>query len=77
MVVRYAENSIAAHYDQEAVHFIEEAVKWEKQADAAASPESQKKYRKKAQALRKKAIEALENAKVASWQGHKTPSFKP
>ena len=61
--MRYAENPTAAYFDNEAVRFSSQAAKWDKQADTARTDRTRTKYRAKAQELRNKAIEALENAK--------------
>jgi hypothetical protein len=66
MAMQYAENRAAAKYDRQATAFLREVVKWEKQADAAPSVKARARYRKKAQKLRKGAIEALESAKLAA-----------
>jgi hypothetical protein len=74
MVIRYAENSIVARYDKRATEFMREVVKWERQAERAASPESKKKYQRKAQEVRKKALDALESAKIAA--GRRVNAFQ-
>jgi len=66
MVVRYAENSVVAQYDKQAVGFMQEVAKWERQADTAVSPQLKKKYREKARKLRQKAVDSLEMAKIAA-----------
>ena len=64
--IRFAENSLAAHFDAEAVEFMRRVAAWEKQADKARTEQSRKKYRGEAQKFRKKAIDALEKAKDAA-----------
>lgn len=66
MAIRYAENSVVAQYDKQAVEFTREVAKWERQADTAASPERKRKYREKAQEFRQKALDAIEMAKIAA-----------
>lgn len=66
MLVRYAENSVVAQFDKQAVESMQEVAKWETQADKAASPERRRKYREKARQLRQKALDALERAKIAA-----------
>lgn len=62
---RLAENRIAAQYDQQATELMAQVKKLEEQGDRATSAEAKKKYRSKAQKLRKQAIQALEQANLA------------
>jgi hypothetical protein len=63
-IKRYAEDNIAAQYDKNATELIAEAVMWEREADAATTPESATEYRAKAQELRNRALEALQLRKA-------------
>jgi hypothetical protein len=63
-IKRYAEDNITAQYDKNATELIAEAVRWEREADTATTPESAKEYRAKAQELRNRALEALQLRKA-------------
>jgi hypothetical protein len=63
-IKRYAEGNIAAQYDKNATELIAEAVRWERQADTATTPELAVEYRAKAQELRNRALEALQLRKA-------------
>lgn len=63
-IKRYAEDNIAAQYDKNATELIAEAVRWERQADTATTPESAVEYRAKAQELRNRALKALQLRKA-------------
>ena len=63
-IKRYAEDSITAQYDKNATELIAEAVRWEREADTATTPEWATEYRAKAQELRNRALEALQLRKA-------------
>jgi len=71
MTARYAENRTARYFDGQAVDFMRQAAKWDKQADTARTDTSRAKYAAKANQLRQKAIDALEKAKNASARSSK------
>ena len=63
-IKRYDEKDNAAQYDKNTTELIAEAVNCERQAETATTPESAKEYRAQAQALRNRAMEALQLRKT-------------